>query len=74
MAVDIVDCYEMLSNGMFSGTANEAIITPTERYIRILSFGLLDSAPTPLVGGTISKILTAGRYGIDATFASLRAG
>lgn len=49
MAFDIVDCYEILSGGLFSGTTYEATITDDERMIRILSHGLLESAPAPPV-------------------------
>ncbi len=49
MAFDITDCYEILSDGLFSGTIYEASITDEERFSRVLSHGLLEDAPAPVV-------------------------
>ena len=47
MALAEEDFYEVLSDGLYSGATYEAAITDTERFIRILSHGLLASAPDP---------------------------
>ena len=49
MAFDKTDSYETISNGLFSGTLYEAGITDAERYTRIISHGLLETAPAPPV-------------------------
>ena len=53
MAFDIIDCYLVLSDGMFAGTTEEQdLVTPftfTEKLTRILSHGLLNDAPSPII-------------------------
>ena len=49
MALDETDCYFILSNGMYAGDDGETTgVTDTQRFLRILSLGLIDSAPAPV--------------------------
>jgi len=61
MALSLHDCYAYLSHGLYSGSTREGDIgfTAAERMTRIISFGLLEDAPTPIavIGGVASIIL-----------------
>ena len=50
MAFDRKDANAVITNGMFSGNWGSVVaINADEKYTRILSHGLLDAAPTPVV-------------------------
>ena len=50
MAFDRKDANAIITTGMFSGNWGSAVvINSDEKYIRVLSIGLLDTAPAPPV-------------------------
>ena len=61
MALSAYDCYAFLTHGLYSGASREGDVgfTAAERMTRIISFGLLESAPAPPepTGGIIGIVV-----------------
>jgi len=67
------DFYSILSDGLYFGSAKEAAATDNERFIRILSHGLLSEAFDVAVEA-FSVLLQVGKAGIRMARGLLKVG